>query len=251
MRRVAVFAVLLAAGICTSAYAITAEVGPVWVSATATLKPRQLPAHGNRPVFLTSVTRVGTHDGSTPPTLQTLIFQLDRNGTVDTKGLPTCATAKLEKTTTAQAVKRCGGALVGKGTGKALVTMPGRAPFTITSPISLFNGPPDHGRPTLIAHAYETVPSPQTLLVPITIERVSKGRYGFEAKVQMPEIAAGYGAALLAEAKIGAIRKRGGREVGYISAHCAGGRLQVSGKALFTNGDFFPVTLTSPCHLPR
>jgi hypothetical protein len=248
MRRIAVFAVLLAAGICASAYAITAEIGPVWVSATATLKPRALPAHGNAPVFLNSVTRVGSHDGSTPPTLQTLLFQLDRNGTIDTKGLPTCAVAQLEGTTPAQARKRCAGALVGKGTGRALVTMPGRAPFTIASPISFFNGPPSGGLPTLIAHGYETVPAPQALVVPIAIERVAHGRYGFRAEVQLPEIAGGYGAATLAEAKIGAVRKRGGREVGYINAHCAGGRLQVQGKAKFTNGDYFPVTLTSPCH---
>ena len=251
MRRIAVFAVLLTAGICASAYAITAEVGPVWVSATTTLKPRELPAHGNAPVFLSSITRVGTHDGSTPPILKTLIFELDRNGTVDTRGLPTCNPSKLEGTTPAQARRRCAGALVGKGTGKALVTMPGRAPFRIASPLSFFNGPPDHGRPTLLAHAYETVPTPQAILVPITIERVSKGRYGFRAEVQIPPIAGGYGAAILAEAKIGAIRRRGGREVGYINAHCAGGRLQVQGSAEFTDGDYFPVTLTSPCHLPR
>jgi hypothetical protein len=251
MRKIAAFASVLAVGACASAYAITAEIGPVAVSATATLKPRELPARGNAPVFLNSITRVATKDGSTPPTLQTLLFQLDRNGTIDTKGLPTCSTAKLEGTTPDQARKRCAGALVGKGTGKALVTMPGRAPFTITSPLSLFNGPPAGGRPTLIAHAYETVPAPQTLLVPITIERVAKGRYGFRAEVQLPEIAGGYGAATLAEAKIGAIRKRGGREVGYINAHCNGGRLQVQGSARFTNGDYFPVTLTSPCHFPR
>jgi len=251
LRRIAIFAALLAAGGCATAYAITAEVGPVWVSATATLKPRELPARGNAPVFLKSVTRVGAHDGSTPPTLQTLLFQLDKNGTIDTKGLPTCTNAELEGTTPAQARKRCAGALVGKGTGKALVTMPGRAPFRITSPLSFFNGPPAGGRPTLIAHAYETVPAAKTLLVPITIERVSKGRYGFQAEVQMPEIAAGYGAATLAEATIGTVRKRGGRKIGYINAHCSGGRLQVQGTARFTNGDYFPVTLTSPCHLPR
>jgi hypothetical protein len=242
---------VLAVGICASAYAITAEIGPVKVSATATLMPRELPAHGNRPVFLSSITRVATLDGSTPPTLQTLLFQLDKNGNIDTKGLPTCTTAKLEGTTPAVARKRCAGALVGKGTGKALVTMPGRAPFTIASPLSFFNGPPEGGRPTLIAHAYETVPVPQALLVPIVIERVAKGRYGFRAEVQLPEIAGGFGAATLAEAKIGAIRKRGGREVGYISAHCVGGRLQVQGSAKFTDGDYFPVLLTSPCHLPR
>lgn len=251
MRRIAVFAVLLATGGCASAYALTAEIGPIWVSATARLKPPALPAHGNAPVFLSSITRVGTHDGSTPPTLQTLLFQLDRNGTIDTKGLPTCTVAKLEGTTPAQARRHCAGALVGKGTGKALVTMPGRAPFAITSPLSFFNGPPKGGRPTLIAHAYETVPAPQALVVPIAIERVAHGRYGFRAEVQLPEIAGGFGAATLAEAKIGAVRQRGGREVGYINAHCAGGRLQVQGKAEFTDGDFFPVTLTSPCHFAK
>lgn len=251
IRKIAAVAGVLAVGACASAYAITAEIGPVAVSATATLKPRELPARGNAPVFLSSITRVGTKGGSTPPTLQTLLFQLDRNGTIDTKGLPTCSTAKLEGTTPDQARKRCAGALVGKGTGKALVTMPGRAPFTITSPLSFFNGPPAGGRPTLIAHAYETVPAAKTLLVPITIERVANGRYGFRAEVQVPEIAGGYGAATLAEAKIGAIRKRGGKEVGYINAHCNGGRLQVQGSARFTNGDYFPVTLTSPCHFPR
>ena len=251
LRRIAIFAAVLAVGACATAYAITAEVGSVWVSATATLHPRELPARGNAPVTLTSITRVGTRDGSTPPTLKTLLFQLDENGTVDTRGLPICTSARLEGTTPGQARKRCAGALVGKGTGRAVVTMPGRAPFTITSPLSFFNGPPSGGRPTLIAHAYETVPVPKTLLVPVTIERVSKGRYGFQAEVQIPEIAGGYGAATLAEAKIGAVRKRGGHEVGYVNAHCSGGRLQVSGSARFTNGDYFPVTLTSPCHLPR
>jgi len=250
-RRIAVFAALLAVGVCATASALTAEVGSVWVSATATVHPRELPARGNAPVFLSSVTRVGTRDKSAPPILQTLLFLLDRNGTVDTKGLPVCTMTKLEGTTPTEARKRCAGALVGKGKGRALVTMPGRSPFVITSPISLFNGPPSGGLPTLIAHAYETVPVPKTLLVPIEIERVAKGRYGFRAEIQMPEVAGGFGAPILAEATIGAVRKRGGRKVGYINAHCAGGRLQVSGKALFTNGDSFPATLTSPCHLPR
>jgi hypothetical protein len=251
LRRIAIFAVLLAGGACATAYALTAEVGPVWVSATATLQPRELPGRGSAPVFLTSVTRVGTRDGSTPPTLQTLLFLLDKNGTLDTRGLPVCTTDRLEGTTPAEARRRCAGALVGKGTAKVLVTMPGRSPFVVASPLSFFNGPPAGGRPTLIAHGYETVPAPKTLLVPIAIERISGGRYGFRAEVQVPEIAGGYGAPILAEATIGAVRRRGGREVGYINARCSGGRLQVSGTARFTNGDFFPATLTSPCHLPR
>jgi len=251
IRKAVAFAVLLTAGICATAYAITAEVGPVWVSATATVQPRELPKRGNAPITLNSITRVGTRDGSTPPTLKTLLFVLDKNGTIDTKGLPTCTTAKLEGTTPSQARKRCAGALVGKGTAKVLVTMPGKAPFRVTSPLSFFNGPRVGDMPTLIAHGYETVPAPKTLLVPTPIERVSGGRYGYRVEVDLPEFASGYGAPLLAEAKIGATRMRGGKEVGYINAHCSGGRLQVTGSARFTNGDFFPVTLTSPCHFSR
>ncbi len=216
------------------------------------MQPRVLPrpGHGNAPIVLSSVTRVGSHDGSTPPTLSELLFTLDRNGVLNARGWPTCPAAKLEGTTPRQARKRCAAALVGTGKAKVLVTMPGRAPFRVTSPLSFFNGPPSGGRPTLIAHGYETVPAAKTLLAAIPVERIAGGRYGYRVRVRLPEFAGGYGAPLLAEAKIGATRRRGGREVGYLEAHCSGGRLQVYGTARFTDGDFFPVTLTSPCHFP-
>jgi hypothetical protein len=250
-RRVAVLAAVLALGACASAYAIVAEIGPTYVSSTATMQPRELPKRGGAPITLESITRIGTRDGSTPPTLKTLDFLIDKHGFVNAKAFPVCTMAKLEGTTPGEARKRCAGALVGRGVGKALVTMPGKAPIRITSPLSFFNGPPTGGDPTLIGHGYETVPAPKTLLVPIVIERVAKGRYGFRARVEMPEIAGGFGAPTLAQAKIGATRKRNGKKVGYINAYCSGGRLQVEGSLSFANGDFFPATLTSPCHLPR
>ena len=114
--------------------------------------------------------------------------------------------------------------------------MPGQEPFQITSPISFFNATPTGGKPTLLAHAYEKVPTPQALLVPIVVERVAKGRYGFHVRVEMPEVAGGFGAPTLAEASIGAVRIRKGKKIGYVSAHCAGGRLQVDGTLTFTNG---------------
>jgi hypothetical protein len=250
-RKAVLPAAVLTIGACATAYAVDAVIGPLHVSTTATVQPRELPKRGNAPITLSSITRVSTKDGSTPPTLDKLEFLIDKHGVVNSKAFPICKPAKLEGATPSQARKRCAGALVGKGTGTALVTMPGKAPFKVTSPVSFFNGPPSGGRPTLIAHAYETVPSPRALLVPIVIERVSIGRYGYRVRIEMPDIAGGYGAPLLAEASVGATRKLHGKEVGYISAHCSGGRLQVEGSLTFTNGDFFPATLTSPCHFPR
>lgn len=243
-------AVLVGLVACAGAYALTGEFKNTVVSATATLMPRQLPAHGGAPVTLSSITRIKNKDGSQPAALSSITFQLDKHGFVETKGLPVCTMAKLAETTPSVARKRCAGALVGEGTGKAKVTLPGQATTEISSPLSFFNGPKVGGQPTLIAHAYETVPTRKTVLVPITIEKVGHGRYGFQAKVTMPEIAGGYGSATLAEATLGRTFKRGGKEVGYLNAYCSGGRLQVHGSLSFVNGDFFPATLTSPCHTP-
>jgi hypothetical protein len=254
MRRALPRAVLAVAAVallaCAGAYAITAEFGNTLVSATATLSPHALPSRGGAPVTLSSVTRIGTKDHSPPPILRKLVFMLDRHGSIAAKGLPVCTMAKLAETTPAQARKRCASALVGEGTGKAEVNMPGKAPSQISSPLSFFNAPPVGGRPSLIAHAYETVPSPKTLLVPLTVERISGGRYGYRVNVELPEIAGGFGAPTLAEAKIGRTFKHGGKRVGYLNAFCAGGRLQVRGTLSFANGDFFPATLTSACHTP-
>jgi hypothetical protein len=244
----AALAALLA---CATAYAIKAEIGNTFVSATASLRPRTLPPQQDAPVNLTTVTRIGTKDGSPPPILQKLVFEVDKHGSIDARGVPVCTMAKLAGTTPGEARKRCAASLVGEGTGRAVVNMPGQAAVQISSPLSFFNGPKIGGMPSLIAHAYETVPAPKTLLVPIAIEKINGGRYGYRAEVELPQIAEGYGAPTLAEATVGATRERGGRTVGYFNAHCSGGRLQVHGTLSFSNGDLFPTTLTSPCHSPH
>jgi hypothetical protein len=234
---------------CASAYALKAELDEMMLSATATITPRTLPAHGGAPVQVSSVTRIKMGDGSTPPTLDELVFEFDKHGSVDTRGLPVCSPAKLADTTPAVARKRCAGAIVGEGVGRAEVDMPGVPRREISSPLTFFNGPPQAGKPSLIAHAYETVPAPKTLLVPIAIERVKHGRYGYRVKIPLPEIAAGFGSATLAQATIGTTWKRGGKTVGYTNAYCDGGRLQVHGLITFSDGSFFPGTLTSPCRV--
>lgn len=235
-----------------AAQALKIEIGKTVVSATAEIAPRALPGKGgNAPVELSSVVRIGSMDGTMPPTLKELDFMFDGNGAVDARGLPVCTEAKLAGTTPAEARKRCAGAIVGEGVGKALVSLPesGSAPLKVSSPLTFFNAPPQGGRPSLIAHAYETVPTPKALIVRVPIERIKHGRYGFRARIQLPQIAGGAGAATLAEATIGRTWKRGGRKVGFLNAHCSGGRLQVYGKISFVDGSLFPGTLTSPCHV--
>jgi len=230
------------------AYAVTTQIGNLKVSATAEFQPRAFPQHGTLPASFGSIVRIKTVNGERPPALKTLIFEFDKHGKLNFKGLPTCTVAKLEGTTPDEARKRCGAALLGTGVGKARVDLPGKPPFVMTSPISIFNAPPEGGKPALIAHAYETVPSPQALLVPFTVEKISHGRYGYRAELELPPIAGGDGSAILAEAQFGRTYKRHGRKVGYAEAECSGGRLQVHGELIFTDGSFLQSLLTSPCH---
>jgi hypothetical protein len=231
-----------------AAVAVTTQIGNLKVSATAEFQPRQFPQHGTLPASFSSIVRIKTVNGEQPPALKTLIFEFDKHGRLNTTGLPTCTVAKLEGTTPDEARKRCAGALLGTGVGKARVDLSGKAPFTISSPISIFNAPPEGGRPALIAHAYETVPSPQALLVPFTVERIHHGRYGYRAELELPPIAGGAGSAILAEASFGRTYKRHGHKVGYAEAECSGGRLQVHGELIFADGSFLQSLLTSPCH---
>lgn len=249
LRVVGAATVVVALLASASAHAIKGEIGNTVISSTATMLPRELPAKGGASVTLTSVTRIKNKDGTPPQKLTSIDFLIDKHGFVEAKGVPACTVAKLEGTTPSQARRRCAGSLVGEGKVEALVNLPGQPQRKVRAAVSLFNGPRVGGQPSLIGHAYETVPAKKTLLVPIKVEKVNKGRYGYHVEVQLPEIAEGYGVPTLAEATVGRTWNRGGRKVGYLSASCSGGRLQVKGRLKFENGDLFPALLTSPCHV--
>jgi hypothetical protein len=246
----ALVALLAAALVCgAAAYAVTTQIGNLKVSATAEFQPRAFPQHGTLPATFSSIVRIKSVNGDQPPALKTLVFEFDKHGKLNFKGLPTCTIAKLEGTTPDEARRRCASSLLGTGTGKARVEIAGKPAFVMTSPISIFNAPPEGGKPALIAHAYETVPSPQALLVPFTVEKINHGRYGYRAELELPPIAGGDGSAILAEAQFGRTYVRHGRKLGYTEAECSGGRLQVHGELIFGDGSFLQSLLTSPCHI--
>jgi hypothetical protein len=231
-----------------AALAITTQIGPLKVSATAEFEPRAFPAHGTLPTTFSSTVRIRSLNDKPPPALKSLTFEFDKHGRINFKGVPTCTAAKLEGATPSQARIRCAGALIGTGVGKARVELPGKEPLTMTSPISIFNAPPQGGEPTMIAHAWETVPSPQALLTEFSVEKINHGRYGYRTEITLPPIAGGDGVATLAEASFGRTFKRGGHEVGYVEAECSGGRLQVYGRISFVDGSHLQSLLSSPCH---
>lgn len=246
----AVFALVLI-GAVGSASALRLRVGDLVIVADGGFTPKSLPAKHDAPITLHGGGKLSTVSGALPPILKTITIEYDRHGSVQTVGLPTCTGGKLENTTVVAARRACPGAIVGKGFGHAIVKFPEQAPIPISSPITIFNGPKKHGNDTVFAHAYTTVPVPTTFVVPIVIERIHKGVYGYRTKVKIPVIAGGAGIPISGSLKIGRKWTYKGKRHSYVNARCETGHLQARGEFTFDDGTFLAGTFLKPCTVRR
>jgi hypothetical protein len=236
-----------AAYVTSAASALELRAGEIIIKADGGFAPKALPKHENAPITLHGGGRVSTTTGEPPPILETISIEFDRHGSVETTGLEVCTAAKLEATTVAQARRNCPGAIVGTGHGHAVVYFPEQRPIPADSPITLFNGPKKGGNDTVIAHAYTTVPAPTTFIVPIVIERIHKGIYGYRTKARIPKIAGGAGVPISGHLKIGRKWTYKGVRHSYVNARCETGRLQARGQFEFNDGTFLSGTFLRPC----
>lgn len=250
----AVAAVLLVAGSALAAREVTKVhlvAGNLVLDGQGGFAPTALPKNVDAPIKLYGSGRISTVDGSLPPILKTIEFEFDKHGSVDTTGLAICTAAKLQATTVPQARKLCPGAIVGKGYGHAIVKFPEQAPIPANSPITLFNGPRKGGDPTVLAHAYTTVPVPVTFVVPIRIETIHNGRYGYRVKAEIPKIAGGAGVPISGSIRVERKWTYKGVKHSYVNARCADGRLQAIGTFGFKDGTLLRGTFVRPCQVRR
>jgi hypothetical protein len=216
--------------------AIVLRAGPVEVVAEGGFSPTTLPRHETAPITLHGEGRIAATDGGLPPILETLTVWYDKHGAVVTKGLPYCTKGKLEATTSATARKVCASSIIGEGRGTALIAFPEQRPFKASSPITIFNAAPHNGNPTVLAHAYLSVPAPTTYIVPVEIQKVHAGPYGFRTEAKIPKIAGGAGIPLEGSLTIGKRWTFKGQKLSYANAGCPSGKLQAKVETGFTEG---------------
>jgi hypothetical protein len=246
LRTLAVVSVLLLAA-AGSAYAIRIQAGNIVIVTDGGFSPTTLPKHELAPIEFHGYGKIQTVDGSTPPILKQVAFWFDKNGGVETRGLPVCPMQRLVATTTATARKNCGEAVVGTGFGEAVVNFPEQGPIPATSPLTIFNAPPIHGNPAVYVHAYTTVGGPSTIIVKVEIQKVNDGRYGFKVTADIPKIVNGYGTPLYARIKIDKKWQYKGKTLSYANASCPDGRLQAKAQSTFKDGSFLQGTFIKPC----
>jgi hypothetical protein len=226
--------------------AATVRVGTLVLHADGSFQPRLLPKHTYAPIRFQGYGEIKTTDGSTPPALEHVKLDFDRDGHLTTAGLPVCPPSKLAGATPAQARNRCSGSIVGSGHLAAAVSLAGFARITLSSPLTIFNGPRRNGDPTAILHAQAPFPVSETYVVVAPIERRS-GIYGYRTEFDIPSIAGGLGALTRIDAKIGRVYRAGGVERSYVSARCSDYILQTQGYFSFADGNIIYGSVFKTC----
>lgn len=206
--------------------------------------PSSLPRRSFAPIDFRGHANLINTNGGPPTALEEMRLDFDRNGKLVTRGLPTCPVGRIAHATTGQARKRCAKAIVGTGHVGAVFDFGGLL-VRARVKASLFNGPRQHGDPTLIGHAYATIPFPRTYTAVIPIKR-TKGPYAYRATFEVPKLAAG-GILTHIDGRVGRRFRFHGRERSYVNARCPIGVIRTHGHFLFADGTVMDGTLEKPC----
>src|SRR5215510_4596968 len=80
--------------------AVNAIKGNLIVAFNGTISPSKLPRDKAAPVGVQMGGKIKTTDRSVPPKLEKITLDINRNGVLQTKGLPTCSLGQLRSATT-------------------------------------------------------------------------------------------------------------------------------------------------------
>jgi hypothetical protein len=150
--------------------------GGVIVSLDGEIHPDRLPRDRVAPVSLTLRGTIAADGGGELPELGRIEVAFGARGGLDTAGLPVCPRARLRNATQSQALARCRGALVGRGTIDAEVPLNPAEPLEAHAGALAFNGR-SHGHPAVWVHAYSASP-PVSFVLPFQLRAVDDGAYG-------------------------------------------------------------------------
>jgi hypothetical protein len=163
----------------------------VRLSVRGSIVPSKLPRRGSAPVAISFAGQVAASAPGGPPQLERISVAINRNGRLDTRGLPRCRVRQIMPSTTQEALASCRRALIGEGTFSANVKLPEQSPFPSQGKVLAFNGRYE-GRPAALAHIYGTRPVPTSYVLPFTI-RQTDGTFGFLLSTELPDVTGEWG----------------------------------------------------------
>lgn len=230
------------------------RVGNLQLTFDGSFAPRSLPRDRAAAVTVSVSGRIATTDGSHPPPVRWIRVEINRKAQISTAGLPLCRPSNLQSTTSAGALARCGGAMVGRGSFAAELRGDGGA-VPSQGRILIFNSKAA-GKPSLLLHLYGRIPIQSSYVLRMTIRREVSGEFGTVLFTKLPKLAGGVGSITSLDLDLGRAYTYGGERRSYLSASCSapdGWRSALfqfaRGTFHFADGNDLSTTLTRDCRV--
>jgi hypothetical protein len=218
-RRILACTAILFATAASLAHAELTQRGDLFVSFSGGIAPTALPRHSRAPISVRVSGVVRTLSGERPPALRQIKIAINRDGHLDTRGLPVCRMRQIEASSNEQALLTCGSALVGGGSYLAKTAFPEQLAFPSDGRILAFNSVVG-GRQAILAHIYGTDPVPIVRIIVFYIQHVH-GAYGTLLTGALPETINHYGYVKRLSLNLHRDYAYRGQRHSYISAACA------------------------------
>jgi hypothetical protein len=158
--------------------------GDLFVKFSGGIAPEALPRDSRAPIAVSIVGTVKTLSGERPPALRGISIAINEGGKIDSRGLPVCRRSLIEPSSSAEALERCGGALVGRGSYDADIAFPEQSAFPTQGRILAFNARLN-GKQAILAHIYGEEPVPITRIIVFRIHE-REGTFGTILKGYLP-----------------------------------------------------------------
>jgi hypothetical protein len=246
-----------AALLAVTASVVRAELsssGNLFVTFDGGILPNALPRDERAPITVWISGTVRTLSGE-PPSLREITIGLNRDGHLDSTGLPTCPKGKIDLASSEEALSRCRDALVGNGTYRARTTFPEQAQSPTYGRILAFNAVVG-GDPVILGHVYGQNPVPGTGIIIFHIEHPRRGAFGTVLKGSLPASLTRWGYLKRIRLSLHRNYVQRGRTHSYLSAPCRApqGLNQASfrfayASLLFDDGRELSAKLTRTCRV--
>jgi len=163
----------------------TQQKGSMLLNVSAALAPKRLPRDELSPVAVSLGWNVSTTDGSEPPKLKAIGIEINRNGVLETEGIPPCPYGRIQPASTSRALANCRASLVGQGSFSALVGLEGQDRYKAKGKMLVFSGR-EKGKPVLYGQIYSSYPFANSFVIVFKVKAGGRGTYGTKLTAQLP-----------------------------------------------------------------
>jgi hypothetical protein len=174
------------------------------------------------------------------------VVDFPKGTSIFTKGIPTCDPAKLQNTSTDNALIACASAKIGGGAATVLLPV-GEKVFTEPTTVTAFNSAPQGGKPVVLLHVFGAAPVQTTQVLVGVVSNYNKEGYGPRLDVSIPLIANGAGALTDFNVVINKKYRYGGKARSFASALCKPKTLRSRGAFTYRDGETLTALSTQKC----